>query len=89
MEDEVEKNANFTAEAFPAEGLGLVFTQVTAVLEKCCVYLKEDHVTWEFSFPFAENSVSLGVVGLLDLRKKNVLDVMVKYIDALVYFEEG
>jgi len=66
-----------------------VFTQVTAVPEKCYVYLKEDHVMWEFIFPFAENSVSLGVVGLLDLCKKNVLGVMVKYINALVYFEEG
>ena len=31
MEDEVEKNGDFTAEAFPAEDFGLVFTQVTVV----------------------------------------------------------
>ena len=82
MEDEAEKNGDFTAvretEVFPTEDFGLVSTQVTAVLGECYDYLKEDqvmsekdnHVMWEFIFPFAENSVSLGAVGLLDLCKK-------------------
>ena len=81
MEDEAEKNGDFSAEPFPAEDFGLVFTQVSAVLEKCYVYLKENHVMWEFTFPFAENSVSLGAVQLLDLCKKKCF----KYNSALVY----